>query len=132
MLNHEILISIKNKARHGLLAFTLLLSFFAISGYINNNRSATRPVNSETLAVREPAGRRGISYKRASLAFCGRTAVHYLTVKESTANRISVYNKVVAIKYLHVKYLSLVHKSITNFQFIRLLYPVDQEYPAIA
>ncbi|WP_090649934.1 hypothetical protein [Mucilaginibacter sp. OK283] len=82
MLNHEILISIKNKARHGLLAFTLLLSFFAISGYINNNRLATGPVNNEALAVRETAGRMGITYKRAALAFCSRTAVH-LTVKKN-------------------------------------------------
>ena len=131
MLNHEILISIKNKARHGLLAFTLLLSFFAISGYINNNRPATGPVNSEALAVRETAGRRGISYKRASLAFCSRAVVH-LAVKDNPATRISVYNKIIASRYVHLKHFLLVHKSITNFQFIPLLYPADQEYPDIA
>jgi hypothetical protein len=131
MLNREILISIKNKARHGLLAFTLLLSFFAISGYVSNNRSATGPVNSEAPAVRDVAGRRGISYKRASLAFCSRTAVH-LAVEDNPAGRIYVYNKIIARRYVHLKHLFLVHKSITNFQFSPLLYPVDQEYPAIA
>ena len=131
MLNHEILIGIKNKARHGLLAFTLLLSFFAISGYINNNRPATGPVNSEAPAIRDVAGRRGISYKRASLAFCSRTAVH-LAVKDNPAARIYVYNKIIACRYVHLKHRLLVHKSITNFQFIPVLYPTDQEYPAMA
>ncbi|WP_439697289.1 hypothetical protein ACFGVS_02425 [Mucilaginibacter sp. AW1-7] len=131
MFNHEISISIKNKARHGLLAFTLLLSFFAISGYINNNRPTTGQVNSETPAVRDVAGRRGISYKRASLAFCSRTAVH-LAVKDNRAARISVHNKLIAGRYVHLMHLFLKHKSISNFQFIPFLYPVDQEYPAIA
>jgi hypothetical protein len=131
MLNHEILISIKNKARHGLLAFTLLLSFFAISGYINNNRLATGPVNNEALAVRETARGRGISYKRASLAFCNRIAGH-LAVKDNPTARISVCNKIIAGRYVHLMHLFLKHKSISNFQFIPFLYPVDQEYPAIA
>lgn len=131
MLNHEIIVSIKNKARHGLLAFTLLLSFFAISGYISNNRSATRPVNSEALVIRDATGWRGISYKRASMAFCGRTVVH-LVAKENPSARISVYNKIIVGRYVHLKHLFLVHKSITNFQVIPLLHPADQEYPAIA
>ena len=131
MLNHEILISIKDKARHGLLAFTLLLSFFATSGYINNNRPATGPVNSEALAVRETAGGRGISYKRASLAFCSRAAI-YLVVKDNPTTRISVYNKIITSRYVHLKHLFLMHKRITNFQFIPLLYPADREYPAMA
>jgi hypothetical protein len=131
VLNHEIFISIQNKARHGLLAFTLLLSFFAISGYINNNRPPTGPVNSEALARGETVGRRGISYKRASLAFCSKTSVH-LPIKYNPAAQISVYNKTIASRYVHLKHLFLVHKSITSFQFIPLFYPVDQEYPAVA
>ena len=131
MLNHEILINIKNKARHGLLAFILLLSFFAISGYINSNRAATRPVNNEALAVIDATGRRGISYKRASLAFCSRVIAH-LAVKDNPIARIYVYNKIIACRYVHLKHRLLVHKSITYFHFIPLLYPADQEYPAIA
>jgi hypothetical protein len=131
MLNHEILISIKNRARHGLLAFILLLSFFSISGYLNNNRAATGPVNNEALAVTDVAGRRGISYKRASLAFGSRISLH-LAVKDNPTARISVYNKIIAGRYVHLKHLFLAHKSITNFQFIPLLYPADKEYPAIS
>ena len=130
MLNFKILISLKANARHYLLSFALLLSFFAMSGYVNNARPVAATINTEVLGVTHAAGKSGISYKRGVLAFCGR-AVNELVARENSASQISLYNKLIVVRYLHLNQLLLSYKSIACFQFTPLLYPADGDYLAI-
>jgi hypothetical protein len=131
MLIRKNLTGIKSKVRHGLLALTLLVSFFSISGYINSNRPIAKATDTEVLAVKPFALKNGIGYKRASVAFY-RAAFVPLDHKQSFGPRILLYDNLVAHKYRHLRLLFLNHKSAANFQIIPpTSYPADQDHLSV-
>jgi hypothetical protein len=119
------LTNLKKQARQGLLAFSLLVSFFAISGYVSSNLPNNIATNTEVLAANSVALKHGISYKRA---FCSFFRIRLFNIKLSDNHnpRILLYNKLTISRYHHLAQLFSAYRSDPDYQFMnipRVSYP---------
>jgi len=130
MLNRKKIVNLKSKANRGLLAFTLLISFFTVSAYVNSSRVIVNATNTEVLADKPFIIKSCIGYKRASLAFY-RTVSGQLIFPDAFSVCVLRYNNLVAGRYQHLKRLFFNHKSVADFQLTLPSYPIDQDHLSI-
>jgi hypothetical protein len=124
--NSEILIYLKIQAKRWLLMSTLLVSFFALSGYVSNNLpNNNRAPYTEVLADKSFILKSGISYKRAALFFY-KNAPSYVIIRGNFDPGISLYNKLEIGRYQHLKQLFLFTKRTVNYPINHLYYTADQ------
>jgi hypothetical protein len=124
--NSEILIYLKTQAKRWLLTSTLLISFFALSGYVSNKLpNNSRAPYSEVLADKSFILKSGISYKRAALFFY-KNASSCFIIKENFDLGISLYNKLEIGRHQHLKQLFLFTKCRVNYPISHLYYTADQ------
>jgi hypothetical protein len=124
--NSEILIYLKTRAKRWLLTSTLLISFFALSGYVshslpNNNRAT----DTEVLTAKPFILKSGISYKRAALFFYKNEPYSFIDRKDPDL-RILLYNKLEIGRYQHLKQLLVSTKCTLNYPISHLYYTADQ------
>jgi hypothetical protein len=124
--NSDTYIYLKTQAKRWLMAFTLLVSFFALSGYVsyslpNNNRVS----DTEVLAVRSSVLKGGISYKRATLLFYKHQSPCFLINKHFTRG-VLLYNKQTITKSQHLKLLFLFTKHVVSYPIDHLHYTAEQ------
>jgi hypothetical protein len=117
--------NLKKQARQGLLAFSLLISFFAISGYVSSNLSNCTTTNTEVLAANSVVLKHGISYKRA---FCSFYRIRLFNIKLSDTynQQVLLHNKLTISRYHHLAQLFSGYKSALDYQFMnipRVSYP---------
>ena len=126
MANSEILIYLKTQAKRWLLTSTLLISFFALSGYVSNNLpNNNRAPDTEVLADKSFTLKSGISYKRAALFFY-KNAPSCFIIRENFDLGISFYNKLEIGRYQYLKQLFLSTKRTVNYPINHLYYTADQ------
>ncbi|WP_295719378.1 hypothetical protein [Mucilaginibacter sp.] len=117
--------NLKKQARQSLLAFSLLISFFAVSGYVSSNLPSSTTTNTEVLAANSVALKHGISYKRA---FCSFYRIRLLNIQLSNNyyQRVLLHNKLTISRYHHLAQLFSAYKSAPDYQFMnipRVSYP---------
>ncbi|MDN5284794.1 MAG: hypothetical protein JWR38_1068 [Mucilaginibacter sp.] len=125
--NSDLHTYLKTRAKRCLLAFTFLVSFFALSGYVshslpNNNRVS----DTEVSAVRPSVLKGGISYKRASLLFYKSRPSGFLINKNFTRG-VLLFNKLTITKNRHLKLLFLFTKHAVSYPIDHLHYTADQD-----
>lgn len=126
MANSEILIYLKTQAKRWLLTSTLLVGFFAVSGYVSNNLpTSNRAPDTEVLADKSFILKSGISYKRAALFFY-KNAPYCFILRGNFDQGISIYNKLEIGRYQHLKQLFLFTKRMVNYPINHLYYTADQ------
>jgi len=113
--------NIKASFKKHLLAFTFLLGFFALSGYVSHNIPGSNRVSgTELFTDKNFVLKGGISYKRAALAFYTNTS-SYTVHTEYAGQRIIIYNDLTLTRYRYLKHLF----SSTKHYFA---YPIDHLY----
>ncbi|MEZ2339374.1 hypothetical protein AB6735_27265 [Mucilaginibacter sp. RCC_168] len=113
--------SIKTSFKKYLLAFSFLLSFFALSGYVSHSTPGSNRVSgTELFTDKNFVLKGGISYKRVALAFYTNTS-SYTANGEYTGQRIIIYNRLTLTHYQYLKHLFLSFKHYTT-------YPIDHLY----
>jgi hypothetical protein len=119
-------IYLKTQTRKWLMTFTLLLSFFAISGYVNTTTpNINRIVNTEVLTARLNTLNYSISYKRAStLLFKNKSSGFIL--REHFDQDVLLHNKLAAGRYKYLKQLFSFTKSTINYPILHQYYTADQ------
>ena len=130
MINSEIVINLKGNISKYLLAFILLLGFFAIQGHANSSQVNNSSTDTEVPAKKQSVLKNSISYKRASLASC-KNAIIYFIPRENFEQHILLHNKIIINKFEHLKQLFLAYKSDADYLFITPIYAADQNLPRI-
>jgi hypothetical protein len=88
------------------LALTLFISFFAISGYVNNAQQSRSYTLTERMVLPNETLKKAISYKKAQSLFYTKCCVNPLfRVDDNKA--VFLYNKKVNTQYLCLKQLAL-------------------------
>jgi len=113
--------NIKASFKKYLLAFTFLLGFFALSGYVSHNISGSNRISgTELFTDKYFVLKGGINYKIVALAFYNNTPLHTANRKNVT-QRANTESKLTLIRYRYLKYLF----SSTKHYFA---YPIDHLY----
>jgi hypothetical protein len=117
--------NLKKQARQGLLAFSLLISFFAVSGYVSSNLPSSTTTNTEVLAANSVVLKHGISYKRAFCSFY-RIRLSNVKLNDNYSQRVLLHNKLTISRYHHLAQLFSAYRSAPDYQFMnipRVSYP---------
>ena len=130
MINRQVVINLKSNISKYLLAFILLLGFFAIQGHANGSQVNNSSTDTEVPAKKQSVLKNCISYKRASLAFCKNVIIYFIP-RENFEQLILLYNKVIINRFEHLKQLFPSYKSDANYLFIPPIYVADQDFPRI-
>ncbi|SDP33642.1 hypothetical protein SAMN05428975_1197 [Mucilaginibacter sp. OK268] len=118
--------NIKASFKKYLLAFTFLLGFFALSGYVSHSStSGNRVSDTELFTDKSFVSKGGISYKRAALAFYTNTS-SYAASKKYTGHRIIIYNDLTLIRYQYLVHLFLSTKHYFAYPIDHLYHRADQ------
>ena len=126
MANSETFIYLKTHTKRWLLTCTLLVSFFAFSGYVSNNLpNNNRAPDTEVLADKSFILKSGISYKRAALFFY-KNAPSCFIIRKDFDPGLAFYNKLEIGRYQHLKQLFLFTKSKVNYPINHQYYAADQ------
>ena len=118
--------NIKASFKKYLLAFTFLLGFFALSGYVSHNIPGSNRISgTELFTDKSFVLKGGISYKRAALAFYTNTS-SYAASKKHTGHRIIIYNDLTLIRYQYLMHLFLSTKHYFAYPIDHLYHRTDQ------
>ncbi|MGN8068989.1 hypothetical protein [Mucilaginibacter sp. SG564] len=109
-----------------LLAFSLLLSFFALSGHVSQSiPGGNRVSTTELFANKSFILKGGISYKRAALAFRS-NALPYFAKSSYTIQSIFTDNKLAVIRYRHLSQIFSSAKYYFTYTIDHLYRTADQ------
>ena len=118
--------NIKASFKKYLLAFTFLLGFFALSGYVSHNIPGNNRVSgTELFTDKNFVFKGGISYKRAALAFYTNTS-SYTANRKNVTQRANTDSRLTLIRYLYLKYLFLSTKHYFAYPIDHLYHTADQ------
>jgi len=118
MLRSETFYGLKLICKKQLLTLVLLLSFFALTGYVNSNRPAGQITNTELPAGKLPALKTAISYKRAYTLFYKNEATAGCIWQKSQAQLVLKHTRLGAGRYFHQKRLFCSYKNKIDSRFI--------------
>ncbi|MDB5288116.1 MAG: hypothetical protein JWR05_3065 [Mucilaginibacter sp.] len=90
------------------LALTLFLSFFALSGYVNNVQQSRSTALTEQVVLPNESLKKAISFKKAQSLFYNKCYTNPL-FKSDDNTAVFLYNNVVNTQYLHLKQLALLN-----------------------
>ena len=118
--------NIKASFKKYLLAFTFLLGFFALSGYVSHSSTnGNRISGTELFTDKNFFSKGGISYKRAALAFYTNTS-SYTASRKNVIQRVNTDNRLILIRYRYLKYLFLSTKHYFAYPIDHLYHRADQ------
>ena len=122
MLDNDIKASFKKY----LLAFTFLLGFFALSGYVSHSStSGNRISDTELFTDKNFVFKGGISYKRVALAFYNNTP-SYTANRKYTTQRVYADNKLTLIRHRYLNQVFLSTKHYFTYTIDHLYHAADQ------
>jgi hypothetical protein len=114
-----------NQAKKWLLTFTFVISFFAVSGYVNNGPSSGHITPTGWYSIKSFTLKGGISYKRAATLFYERNLPCYKTGNDFNL-KVLLDNRLAINRYHHLKQLFLFTKHSVNYPISHLYYTADQ------
>ncbi|GAA3958308.1 hypothetical protein [Mucilaginibacter dorajii] len=117
MLNGEKFRHIRIRVKQYILALTLLISFFATSGYVSNGGKMIGVANTEVLTTPPSILKNGVSFKRALLALDKRGS-YCFTPKQSPVFGLLLSANIATSHYIHLNLLFNAYKSIMQFKLI--------------
>ena len=120
---------LKEAVKKGFLTVTFLVSFFVLSGYVNNSGPNTQAAYTELYNSSHFTLKSGISYKRATLSFYKGKPSRF-ALKTNFNWGISVYNKLAFQRYQHLKGIFLFTKRFVTYQVWNLSDNTDQDIPS--
>jgi hypothetical protein len=110
------------------LALTLFLSFFALSGYVNNVQQSRSTALTEQVGLSNESLKKAISFKKAQSLFYNKYYVNPL-FKSDNNTAVFLYNKIVNTQYLCLKQLALLNPRLIILLNI-ILHSSASEHPA--
>lgn len=117
MLNGEKFKHIRIRVKQCILALTLLISFFATSGYVSNRDRMMGVVNTEVFTTTPYALKNAVSFKRALIALDKRGSYSF-TPKASPIFRLLLFTNIATSHYVHLNLLFNGYKSMMQFKLI--------------
>jgi hypothetical protein len=117
MLNGEKFRHIRIRVKQCILALTLLISFFATSGYVSNRGKMIGVVNTEVLTTPPSILKNGIGFKRALIALDKRES-YCFTPKESPVLGLLLFANIATSHYIHLNLLFSDYISMLQFKLI--------------
>jgi hypothetical protein len=117
MLNGEKFKHIRIRVKQCILALTLLISFFATSGYASNKEKMIGVVNTEVLTAPSSVLKNGVSFKRALIALDKR-GNYCFTPKENPVFGLLLFANIATSHYIHLNLLFNTYKSMVQFKLI--------------
>lgn len=128
MAGSNTLTYLKETIKRGFLAVTFLVSFFVLSGFVNNNRSSSQVTYTEVYRNAHFLLKNGISYKRAALTFYKEKPSRFV-LKRNFNRSVSAFNKLTLQQYKHLKQAFLFTKCSITYQVWNLLGRADRDAP---
>jgi hypothetical protein len=119
------LTNVQTSVQRCMLTFTLLISFFALSGYVNNSIPITRTLNTETLTAKPSIPKNVLSFQRASIAFYSIAFTCFIP-QDNFQQSVILHGKFALTNYRHLIQLFLSYKSKFVFHFIAPSYPTEK------
>jgi hypothetical protein len=117
MLNSEKFKHIEIKVKQYILALTLLMSFFATPGYVNNWEKMIGVVNTEVFTTTPSALKNAVSFKRALIAL-DKTDSYSFKPKACPIFRLLLFTNIATSHYIHLNLLFNGYKSMMQFKLI--------------